>query len=336
MTTMKQLAQLAGVSSTTVFRALRNTGRVSADTRRRILELASLYQCDLPPYAQRSAPADFNAVACILPGLLADSDSSLVAAVSERALSHGYTLAILQTHNQLVHVQRALLAACDLKVRGVLVHSGFYEPITREAIWDLWSRGITLVAADVTPTEIPVDRVSVDYDALALMSLEYLTRIGHRKIAFIGCLSHGIVAGHPLAMQKAFRHYGLHEALFLDREQPTYIETLTAMLKSVNPPTAIIAMSDTDAYKVVKAASDLQLRIPRDLSVLGCDNTDLCELCTPPLTSIDTGISSWSADAAEVFFQRLKEATNPAEREPRTVLYQPKLIIRQSCAPPKR
>jgi DNA-binding LacI/PurR family transcriptional regulator/transposase len=338
MTTIRQLAQFAGVSPTTVFKVLHHTGNIAPETRQRILDLAALYQYRTPVAPAGARP---RLIGCIVPAT--GWTHQLISELSARAFAEGYSLVILETHSQLVHAMKALHVMAEVGVRGIVIHSGTYDPIPRSAIWELWSRDIPVIARDVTPMEIPVDRVSTDERLLADLAVQHLFDLGHRSIGFIAHLAKGFHRGRPCAIRQALRQHGipLEHSIDLDAccvgPDRYDLETqLVALMHAPHCPTAIIAESDDIAALTLRAAIQCGFCLPRDLSIIATGSWNkVSRYVIPTLTTIEQDYDGEAHEIATLLFQRLAEGTNPADCAPKTILIPPKqLLPGNSCAPP--
>ena len=96
-----------------------------------------------------------------------------------------------------------------------------------------------------------------------------------------------------------------------------------------NPPTAIIAAGNRILVGVLKAVQQRALRLPQDLSLISCDQTDLALLYPGPITLVDRDIRDIGRSAAQLLLERLGSATGPAQR----VIVPTRLILGGSCGP---
>jgi LacI family transcriptional regulator len=102
------------------------------------------------------------------------------------------------------------------------------------------------------------------------------------------------------------------------------------LLSHANRPTAVICANDLIAVGLYKAAEEIGIKIPEQLSVIGCDNTMLAALVSPRLTTIDQQMHAQGAAAVQLLMKRLK---NPDKSEmPRTYMIQARLVENGSCA----
>jgi DNA-binding LacI/PurR family transcriptional regulator len=106
------------------------------------------------------------------------------------------------------------------------------------------------------------------------------------------------------------------------------------LLSLSNPPTAVFAVDDQMAIGAIRAASDRAYQVPRDVSVIGFDDIEVAAYVTPSLTTIHQPIEEIGRKAVELVLQKV--ADNSIFDTAQQILMEPRLIIRQSCAPPSR
>jgi DNA-binding LacI/PurR family transcriptional regulator len=108
----------------------------------------------------------------------------------------------------------------------------------------------------------------------------------------------------------------------------------STLLRSQDPPTAILAMSDTLAAGALQAAADLGLSVPADLSVVGFDDSSLAEQTSPPLTTIAQSQERKGEDAARLLLRGI-DGSQPLNAATRIVLPH-ELVVRGTTGPAPR
>jgi LacI family transcriptional regulator len=265
--------------------------------------------------------------------IIGTPDSFYLESISARAFADAHHLLILETHGHLQHTLKALQVLAEFGVRGIIVHSGHFEPIPRDALLELHSQNIVLIAIDVTPTAIPVDHVSLDETALAETAVDYLLELGHRHIALIAHLGDGGFSGRPLAIKRALQQRRIPLQATLNADQKNYHDDLIAMLTHPHRPTAFITTTDYTAALVLHTARQLGIRIPQDVSVIGCTSCEMPQFFSPPLTTFDLNFVEIGQTAASLLFHRMNEGCLPDRSSVKKLYSTPNLIKRASCGP---
>jgi DNA-binding LacI/PurR family transcriptional regulator len=192
-----------------------------------------------------------------------------------------------------------------------------------------------------------VPSVVADDHSGARQAVEYLISLGHKSIAYLTDTS----AGNPLSRQ---RLAGYHEALRAAGIHPS--RAWIAQLKNYGPMhkrgllsmrqwlrrgfqelgcTALLVQNDLAAIGAMEALREAGIRVPEQLSVIGFDSTDECELVTPQLTSVRVPLEEIGARATELLLSQISQR-QIQEKEVRLspVIFPTRLEVRQSTAPP--
>lgn len=158
----------------------------------------------------------------------------------------------------------------------------------------------------------------------------YLISLGHRQIAFVGNLKLPWYArrhaGYLTAMEDAGLMPLTSELNYREGEEMGYVGGKT-VLQSAERPTAIVAGDDAAARGIYKAARDMQLTIPDDISVAGFNDTIEASALHPALTSVRVFTDELGRQMAEMLLKRI---ANP-ELEPQTMTLPTQLVRRESC-----
>ncbi|MHB9132071.1 MAG: LacI family DNA-binding transcriptional regulator [Armatimonadota bacterium] len=343
MPSLRKLAQLAGVNPSTVTRALRDDPRIGQETRRRIQSLAEQYHYLPNRLTQSLMTGRSNTIGIVLPSVVTPYSARLLAGVLQHAATAGYRVIIRESQYQLAHSLEAIQMLIEQRMDGVLLDCGHLEAIPRKVVLELRSQRVIPVGLDATNFDIPVDHVHTDEEALAVQAVDYLVRLGHQRIAFVGKTVDGQLAGRGHFVLKALQQRLLPMRYFFDtREQPPYNQLPTGALLdqilSVKPsPTAIIAWEDPIAAILLKEAGRHGLRVPRDLSILGFGNLAFSSLTTPTLTTFEQHPEIVGQQAFDLLLSRLNENDSGIVHPPKSIAIRPTLVKRESCAlPPNR
>ncbi|MHB0940064.1 MAG: LacI family DNA-binding transcriptional regulator [Armatimonadota bacterium] len=323
---MRQLAKLAGVSVGTVSLALRDNPRISAATRQRIQVLAEQHGYRSNQVTRSLISGKTHTLGCILPSVTCTFYARLLRGVLASAFSMGCHVLILETHSRLLDTCKAIHALLGQRVDGILIASEHPATIPRETVREMVRRGAWPVSLDSTPFEEPVDEIRTDEGQLAETAVGYLFDMGHREIAYLG----SVPGGRAQAMSDALQRRGLPAHYFFDAyaDDPARFDMdaiYRALFRHTLPPTAIICWEDRMAARLIQHLAYRGVRVPQDVSVLGCANMDVANLTVPPLTSIEQDPEAIGRQAVELVIHHAAA--------PRSVIVPARLVIRASCAP---
>jgi LacI family transcriptional regulator len=181
--------------------------------------------------------------------------------------------------------------------------------------------------------------VGIDDRQAAYDMTQYLIRLGHRRIGF--------VTGHPAHSSSKLRIAGFETAIRdagAKMEKPLIahgaysyrsgMEAAEELLSATNPPTAIFASNDDMASGVMSLAHRRGLDVPRDLSVVGFDDTIAASLW-PTLTTIRQPVSDISSTAVDLIVKQVRDSQSDRAYEVQNVVVPHHLIERESAVPPK-
>lgn len=332
MTSVRQLAKLAGVSPSTVSRVLRHAPYVRPEIREHVLDLAArlAYRPQTEQTHQRCA------VGCILPTVSDPYSARMLSGITASAYAEAYRVIVMESHSQLGLTCQALHRLLEQHVAGVLLFTGHEDPLPSATLFECWSRHVALVKLAPYPCETPIDTVCSDGQQYAEVAARYLHQLGHRHILVVGRrLGEGMprMRSRVECLALAVRHCGLQLTGVLDSQHE-----LPAILRAVQTarrqrPTAVLADDDAQAAHVLCALLAHGVRVPRDVSLLGGSNLALCEAVMPRLTSVDFQPEATGRIGFELVLRRAM-AEDVMPTSPETIALEPQVIVRESCAPP--
>ncbi|HAW14969.1 MAG TPA: transcriptional regulator, partial [Cellvibrionales bacterium] len=176
--------------------------------------------------------------------------------------------------------------------------------------------------------------VSVDDSVITQQAIQSLIDFGHRRIGFITGVrkrsgSEMRLLGYQQALEK--NNISYDESLVVEGNFTFGSGVVAAqeLLRHENPPTAIFASNDYMAAGVMKAALQLRISIPHELSLCGFDDTPVAGYMSPGLTTIRHPLERLASHAGELLIRQLKKHTQPFEAE----TLKSELILRGSTGP---
>jgi LacI family transcriptional regulator len=330
MATMEDVAQRAGVSTTTVSHVLNNTRYVSEDTTRRVMQ--AVEELD---YYHRGQPRARRVERSYTIGVLVPDNTNPYFAEISRMLEdacfrRGYTIIICNTEQNPQKELTYLRLLIDKGVDGlVLVYTGG-DP---EAVETLEKQKLSCVVIDREIPGLDLDLVVSDNEAGAYAATRHLIDLGHRRI---DCISgpRGIastedrLAGYRRALSEV---QGSGAVIHGDFQVESGYEAFKSMYDSGGMPGAIFASNDLMAIGVLHGAAEQRMRVPYELSVVGFDDIQLSRYAVPPLTTVRQPKREIASSAIELLLERAQGArTGAAEHRVIT----PHLVVRESTGRP--
>jgi LacI family transcriptional regulator len=334
VSTIKDVAALAGVSFTTVSHVLNDTRPVSADARARVL--AAIDEIGyLPSAVARSLrKSETKTVGVLVPNVQNPFFAELVGGVEEYCRQSGFSVLICNSDNDPKHQQQYMRTLLGKRVDGLLVSSaGDDEALAR--IFEMVN--IPAVTVDRLVPGARADRVAVDNEQGAYGAVRHLMALGHRTIACISGPREFAVARERIAgWRRALQEAGLpnEDGLVVESDFSSAGGHLAAqaLLREVQGVTGIFASNDMMAFGALRAAAEAGRPVPQKLSVVGFDDIEMSRYVFPALTSVGVSIKQLGQEAGRVLIDRID---NP-EMALKNILLTPRLVMREStAAPPK-
>lgn len=347
--TIRDIAQLAGVTPGTVSRALNRSTLVKEETKLRIMKIAE--ELDYSPnlVARRLSTGKTFAIGVVVPFFTRPAVSARLDGVVSILSNSQYDLVI---HDIASPMQRTIGFRDILRqerIDGVLIIS---MPIVNKDINFFRHSKIPIVFIDRKhPDLVDFNSIIIDDVLGGYKATKYLINLGHRKIGFIGDITGSLTKpkvdileqDNPfLITASRDRYKGYKKALsetgipilsnYYGEDQHGFREArelATNMLRLDDPPTAIFAASDIQAFGVIQAARSLNLSIPEDFSVIGFDDIPAAELMQ--LTTTRQLLFESGRKGVELLLQVIN-----GDREGQVTITLPtELVVRNTTAPPK-
>ena len=328
----KDVARLAGVSTATVSRALNSPDRVDPQTRRRVLEAAAKLRY-VPHGAARSLRSHRSKmIGAVVPSFDYALYARTTSALQQRFDERGYSLVLAEQHYDLgaeVRVARQLIQhGVDAFVFVGLDH----DPALFSLLEDYGRPYVLTWGID------PLYRhpsIGFDNQAATFEITRHLIGLGHRRFGLLSAP----VAGNDRArargagIRQALAESGLvlpaHQVQYAPISLQSAEQAMQRLLALPERPTAVVATNDVFAVGAMLACRKAGVKIPREMSITGVDNTDLGATQTPGLTSIRTPIVEIGHAAAAQIIARLEgQPWEPFQAFPIEVVH------RGSTAPP--
>ena len=317
MTTIRDVAQRAQVSTTTVSHVVNRTRRVDPATAARVE--AAIEELGYRPnaLARSMRRGQTHTVGIVVPDIANPFFGHLARALEDAMFEAGYSAIICNSDGDRRKEAQYIDALLSRQVDGLLLIAASQST---EGMHALLRTGRPVVIVDRELDDLDVSQVMVENRRGGYLAGRHLLELGHRDI--------GVVAGPGGLGTSARRLDGFRQALDeegveLDPERVHRGDFRAASgraatetwLHSTSPPSAVFAENDLMAIGVLAAAHAAGLDVPSDLSVVGFDGIAFGADVTPPLTTIAQSISDVGATAVELLLERLQDAAPPRRVE---------------------
>lgn len=333
--TIKDVAQLAGSSITTVSRVLNKSDYpVSEELKKRILEAADQLNYKPNLFGQMLKKGVSKEIGIIVPNLSNPYYAQLVSVLEAEFMEQGYTTYICSSFNDIEIEQMHLEQLAQRLVSGIII-STVREP--DEIAKMLEAQKVPVVFFDQDYSQSNYSNVSFNFYKSSCLATEFLIGNGHEEIAFLtpSLRRHSrrqIYQGY----QDTLKKYNIREQKdwFIELEEQKK-ETddynmghllAKKLLKKNELPQAIIAVNDVTAFGVINLLEESNIKVPDDLSVISFDDIEFAKMFTPSLTTMkQPSIKTGKATA-----KMLLEQIQSEEKNHQTIMIEPELIIRNT------
>lgn len=257
---------------------------------------------------------------------------SMMHAVSTVVSDAGFRLVLSSTGND-PQDQIDLLASLNRGFVDGLILSPLR--VTDPLIAQLAASRLPIVVIGTLPEHVAIDSVRADSRKGVGLAVRHLHSLGRRRIAFVNGPVDTVpgtarLSGYVTAMTKL--GLALNSDMQVEADDFTFHAGLAAVdtLLGQASPDAIVCANDLLAVAAMKVITSHGLTVPGDIALVGMDDTDVAQLTTPTLSSVDLGSAKRARKAAKLLLSRLENRDLP----PRVVVVKPSLTIRESSGAP--
>jgi LacI family transcriptional regulator len=335
MTTINDVARLANVSNATVSHVINKTRKVNPETIEKVEK--AIKELNYRPNLQaRSLKTGQSRLIGVLNYNSVDNYfAEVLTNIELAAYEAGYNVLQRHTERDGENAGAAISAWQNKNVDGLI----FNTPVVTDEFRQLTqSLECPCVFLHIDDPQIKGDFLKVNDLESSEEAVRYLIGLGHRKIA--------LIAGNALEYHTAgLRQVGYENALrqanisirtdfikYTDYGVSEGYEAFKNLMALPDPPTAVFGCSDMIAMGCIRAASDLGISIPGDVSVIGFDDIEMASFCTPRLTTIYQDKKKLGQAAVAQILKHIRHPELPNEQ----IVLPTHLVIRESTGPVKK
>ena len=328
MTTIREVAESAGVSYATVSHVINNTRLVSPETRERVLAAMTALNYRPNAVARSLRQGKTNTIGLVLPDSANPFFAEISRSIEDEAFNKGYSVFLCNTE---LDTQRELFYVDVLskkQVDGIIFVAAGDQA---DSLDFLVRRNMPVVMIDRDVPNVEVDAVLTDNELGGFLATQHLLELGHTRIACIAgpssiTPSAERIVGYRKALEQAGLSYDESLVLRGDYHSQSGMEITHSILKMNPRPTAIFALNDLMALGALRAAAEAGCSVPNDLAIVGYDDLDIARFTNPPLTTIAQPKKEVGTQAVSILVDRMTRKSSPPSR----LVLPPELIIRRS------
>ena len=309
---MADIARLAGVSVSTVSRALNGSTLVNPETRQRVADLARSLNYSINLSAQNLRLQKNRTIAVVVPY---DADSrqhisdpfflSIVGAIADALTDRGYDMLLQRVDAE--HLDQAAHAVDSGKAAGLLIIGQWRH---HDQLNELAARKLPVVVWGAQLPQQLYCSVGGDNVLGGRLATEHMLALGRRRIAFLGDAELPEVMHRREGFWQALRAAGLQPDPVLELPAPFEVSMARQQMQDFfdahRDIDAVVACSDLLALQSLQVLRSLGRRVPDDVAVMGYDDMALAAYSDPPLSSVHQPVSKAGAELVEALLKMLE------------------------------
>jgi LacI family transcriptional regulator len=333
---LADLAERLGISTATVSRALKDYPDISAETKRRVMELAKELNYRPNTLAAGLRKSETRIIGVIIPEIVNHFFSKVIKGIMEVAYREGYNVMLCQSDEDYEKEVTDAEALLSSRVDGIIVSIGNHTH-NFDHFKEFLHMGVPLVLFDKTTTELQnCSRVIVDDYAGAFQAVEHLIQQGCKRLAHLGGSAEAFTFqnrfnGYKDALQKYDLTFDPDLVFHCEQLTIQIAETHAKTLASMQPPIdGLFAATDLMAIGGMKGLKASGVKIPEEVKVFGFSNWEMTEAVDPPLSSVNQPGYEMGKLATEILLKEIRDNKDDKEIVHEKVVLQTELALRRS------
>jgi len=331
--TIRDVAKRAGVSTATVSRVLAGIGNPKAETADAVMEAVGALDYRPSAVARSLRMRRTNTFGLIVTDIQNPFFPELVQAADDAARRRGYSILLGSAAFDEHRAVHYLDLMADRRVDGMIVATSQVSDVSWK--W-LAASPVPVVVVNAEPANVPITVITSDNGGGMRLAAEHLIGLGHRKMAYIRCFA-GITADKPRfdGFMAACREAGIPASSIVELRGDALFEggerAMAQLLANGTDVTAVACHNDITAIGALRALRAAHVRVPAEISVLGCDDIAAASWVVPSLTTVAQQKAEMGRMAVERLLAMLDDTDNVLA--PETIRVPMVLQARESTGP---
>lgn len=313
--TLKDIANELKVSTTTVHRALNGTGRISEETKTKVLEVAEKLQYHPNDIAKSLRSKKSMTIGLILKDMMVGHFyAQILKGIDEIATKEGYIINIAFSGGDPEKEKLMINSFCNRKMDGIII-----SPVTHSFVENydyLKLNKIPFVFLDKFIPEVKADVVTSDCSVGIKKAIDYLVSLGHKEILFLSGSEYPSITvidrineydkqikNHNLSFSKV-----IYSNDYVGDDRNCGYCIVKNYLDDKSPdekPTAMLCVNDSLAFGAIRALKDFGYKVPADMAVIGFNNDVMSDFISPRLTTIAQAKDEMGRAAMRILIDRI-------------------------------
>lgn len=327
MATMKDIARLAQVSTSTVSHVINNSRFVSEEIREKVQKVVKELNYTPSALARSLKVNETKTIGMLVTATSNPFFAEVMAGVEQYCQQNHYNLIIATTNGDAERLQHHLQTLIQRKVDGLLLMCGDARLNTDESL----NIPLPMVVVDWWFTELNADKIFENSTSGGYLATKTLIDAGHSDIAIITgnlkkSLAKNRLEGYKKALYEANIPLNPNWIIESHFDFAGGLAGMNSLLTQSKKPTAVFACSDTIAFGAYQAIWQHGLSVPKDISIIGYDDIELAKYLSPPLSTISQPKAELGKLAVETLLKRIRTKSTAFQ----TIMLEPELVLRSS------
>ena len=305
--TIRDVAAEAGVSHQTVSRVINGHESVTPETRARVEAAIETLGYSPSAIARSMAKGRTGILACIAPNLTDYTFARIIQGAEQEARQHGYFLLSASAPDEEIFTALIEQLVPSRQTEGIMVINPYADGRFQHL-----PEQFPLVFAGARPREDAINSVALDDVSAGFIATQHLLEQGHRHIATItgrmveDCAQDRL-SGYQQALQEAGLSFDAQFVVEGDWTASSGYDALHQIWQTGTPPSGIFVQNDQMAAGVLRAAAELGLSVPDQLSLIGVDDIPMASYLSPPLTTLRQDFAEIGRLAAQLLIDAVRQ-----------------------------
>ncbi|MGM0877476.1 MAG: LacI family DNA-binding transcriptional regulator [Bacillota bacterium] len=326
--TIYDVAKEAGVAISTVSKVLNNTGSIGAKTRKKVEE--TMRKLNYQPSVAASVKKRIQTIGLLIPNIADPFMAEIARTIEDHGRKFGFSLIICSTDNDLDNEMEYVSILKQKYIDGIIIATGLKNTA---ALKELISNEIPVALLAREVPSLAVNTVVVNDFLGAFEATSYLIKLGHQKIAMVTediyfPVTKSRLDGYKQALEQADINYNENLVTINNTGFTDALDSTVKLLNLPEPPTAIFASTEPLAIGAMQGVRESGFDIPKDISIVGFDNSILAKMCYPQLTTVSQPIQEMGKKIIELLVEEIKDPKKLKHR----IVMSPELVIRGTAS----
>ena len=330
---MKDIAKEVKVSVQTVSNVINKRDlQISGETRSKILKLVEKYRFKPSRIARNLRRGNTKTVGLIVPDMIYHPFYPKIFDIIENELrDYGFRILLFNTREDINREKESVDEFLENKVDGIIL----IRIVQKNPYLKKLPKDVPIIACLRAPEYINIPNVLCDNKKVGTLATEYLINNGHRKIVHItgneDLLAHKErKIGYIKTLEENKIRINNEYIFNCDYKEKNLYDKLYQNLKEIKNYTAVFAYNDIVAINCIKAFTNLGIRVPEEVSVIGVDDMEIGNFITPSLTTIKQPIKKMCLSSIKLLISFIEKEKNYKNYLDESIIFDPELIARGS------